>query len=242
MTTFKEDEDLLNIIREVIDVENKLEPADDSKIRLVLSQDERKKLETLKNDLYGKLIKTQIGLDRIRLRETPHSQEIIDFLRTNIYFSIKKEGFSDFYGDNFGEILDFHQDTELIERGEFLRNYFELIPPYIKIGTSIPEGIINIYHESRWCFVYRQYSAVIALSRAVIETVLKSEFKLEGNLDNIITEAKDNEFINKSTAWNANKIRRLANDSLHKAKPATKDQAKDAINYVLKFLEEIYFK
>jgi len=242
MTSFKEDEDLLRLIGELINVHDELYPDNNPKIKLVLQVDERKKLEDKYEEINNKIITTKIELDRIRIRETPHPKAIIDFLRKKtVYSPIKTEDFDEFWHDHFGEILDFHQDNELIARGEFIRNYFKLIPPYVKVGTNIPEGIQDIYHESRWCFVYAKYSAVIALSRTVIETVLKNKFHLEGKLSEIIKVAKDRDLINSRTAWNANKVRKFANDTLHNAKPATEDEAKDSINYVLNFLEEIYF-
>jgi len=241
MTSFKEDEDLLKLMGELINVSDKLEP-DNSKIKLVLSVEERKKLEEKNERLYNKLITTKIEIDRIRIRETPYPKELIDFLRKEtVYGPITTEDFNGFWDSHYDEILDFHEDNELIERGTFIRNYFELIPPYVKAGTKIPEGVQSIYHESRWCFVYAQYSAVIALSRSVIETVLKNKFHLEGKLAEIIKIAKNRHLINNRTAWNADKVRVFANKTLHNAKPATEDQAKDSINYVLHFLEEIYF-
>jgi len=242
MTSFKEDEDLLKLIAELIYIHNKLHPDNNSNIKLILPADERKKLEDQYEEINNKLITTQIELDRIRIRETLHPKDVIDFLRNKtVYRPIKTEDFDEFWYNHFGEILDCYQDNEFIERGVFLRNYFKLIPPYVKVGTNIPEGIQDIYHESRLCFVYGRYSAVIALSRTVIETVLKNKFHLEGNLKDIIEIAKDRGLISKGTTWNANKIRQVANATLHKAKPATEDQAKDSINYVLNFLEEIYF-
>ena len=244
MTTFKEDEYLLKLIKEIIEIQDKLEPDNDSKIRLVLSVDERIKLEKQSEELGVKLITKKIELDRIRIRETPHYKAIIDFFRQKgiTYGPIKEEDFDKFWEDNSSEILEFHEETEVLDRGAFLRNYFTLIPPYVKVGTNIPEEIQNIYHESRWCFVYKQYSAVIALSRAVIETVLKNKYHLEGKLNDIIEEAENRKLISPGTAWNAHRVRTIANDTLHKAKPTTEDQAKDAINYTLRFLEEIFFE
>ena len=97
-----------------------------------------------------------------------------------------------------------------------------------------------IYHESRWCFVYGQFSAAIALSRTVIEAILKQKFGLEGNLNNIIDLAGKKKIINKEAAWNANKVRMFTNKILHGDNVATKNQAKISIDHVLDFIEEIY--
>jgi hypothetical protein len=241
MTSFKEDEELLQLIRNIIRINDKLESNGDSKLKLVLPVDERKNLEKQFENISEQLDMIRIELDRIRIRETPHVKYLADFLRKWTYRSVKDEEFHDFW-DYHGEyILEYHEDNELLDRGTFIRNYFKLIPPYVKVGTKIPEGIQNIYQESRWCFVYGQYCATVALSRSVIETVLKREFHLEGILKEAIKTAKDRGLINGGTAWNANKIRLFANNTLHEAKPVTEDQAMDAITYTLRFLEEIYF-
>ncbi|MCK9391475.1 MAG: DUF4145 domain-containing protein [Syntrophales bacterium] len=95
--------------------------------------------------------------------------------------------------------------------------------------------------ESRWCFVYGQYSATVAMCRTVIEAVLKTKYNLTGDLNIIIDIAKKRGVIGKDTAWNANKVRLFANKILHNAKPATEIMAKNAIDHTLVFLEEIYF-
>jgi hypothetical protein len=91
----------------------------------------------------NKYITSKIELDRIRIRETLYHKAIIDFLRKDdlVYGTIKIE---EFWDHHYEEILDFHQDNELIDRGSFVRNYFMLIPPYVKVGTNIPEKIKKI--------------------------------------------------------------------------------------------------
>jgi len=241
MTTFKEDEDLLELLRELLHIHDKLEPDNNSKIKLVLSVDERKKLEDQWEELSRKLSTTKIELDRIRIRETPHHRAIIDMFRiTTVHNPIKEENFNEFWKNHYEEILDFHMDNELLERGTFIRNYYKLIPPYVKVGTTIPEGIKNIYHESRWCFVYGQYNAAVAMCRTIIETVLKIKFHLSGDLNDIIKNAKERCLISGRTKWNANRVRILANKILHRAESISEKEAKDAIGYTLVFLEEIY--
>jgi hypothetical protein len=241
MTSFKEDEDIFKLIREIVDIDEELRVDNPSPIRAVLSADKRQQLEKRVEALYEKYVTFKIELDRIRIRETPHHKYLTYVLRKDLaYKPLKTEEFKIFWDDHYEEILDFYQDNELIERYVFARNYFKLVPPYVKVGTNIPEGIQNIYYESRWCFVYGQYSATIALSRTVIETVLRDKFNIEGNLDVIIEEAKSRGIITGNTARKINKIRISANRILHKAKPAKEQEAKNALDHVLDFLEEIY--
>lgn len=241
MTSFKEDEDIFKLIREMMDIDKELGIDNPSPIQAVLPVDKRQQLEKRNEELYSKYITSKIELDRIRIRETPHHKDLTYLLRKDLaYRPLKTDEFKEFWDHHYEEILDFHEDNELIERGRFVRNYFKLIPPYVKVGTKIPEGIQNIYHESRWCFVYGQYSATIALSRTVVETVLRDKFHIEGKLDVIIEEAKSRHIISDKTAWNMNKVRTAANQILHTAKTAKEQEAKNALDHVLVFLEEIY--
>ena len=134
MITFKEDEELLHYFREMADIIDKLKPSNNSKIKLVLPIDERNKLEDRYDELYKKIVSAKIELDRIRIRETPHHKAIISFLRKlPSHTPIKtKKDFREFWDYHFHEILDFHEDNELIARGTFIRNYFTLIPPYVR--------------------------------------------------------------------------------------------------------------
>jgi len=236
MTSFKEDENIFKLIREILEIENELGIDSSSPIHAVLSADKRQQLEKRNEELSNMYISSKIELDRIRIRETPHYTDVCYLIgKTIAYKPIETDEFKEFWDDHHEEILDVYQDqgNELIERYKFCRNYFKLIPPYVKVGTNIPEGIQNIYHESRWCFVYGQYSATIALSRTVVETVLRDKFHMEGDLKEIIETAKNRRLISDNTARNANKI-------LHTAKPAKELTAKNAIDDVLVFLEEIY--
>lgn len=241
MTFLKEDESMFKLLGEIVAIEDKLESNSSSQIHQVFPVDKSNQLKKQSEELYDKYITAKIELDRIRIRETSRHQAEIDILRKYFcYRSIDEKDFRAFWDDNWQEILEAHQDTELVDRGTFIRNYFKLIPPYVKVGTRIPEGIKNIYHESRWCFVYGQYSATIALSRTVIETVLKDKYNIVGYLDEIIETAKNRRLISKQTSWDANKVRLFANKILHQARSAKEKEAKDAIEHVRSFLEEIY--
>ena len=241
MISFKEDENIFKLIREIVDIDKELGIINPSPIQSVLSDDKRQQLEKRNEELGNKYITSKIELDRIRIRETPHYKDLTYLLRRDLaYKPIKTDDFKEFWDNHHEEILEIYQDNELIERYKLFCNYFKLIPPYVKVGTNIPEGIQNIYHESRWCFVYGQYSATIALSRTVVETVLRDKFHIEGKLDIIIEEAKSRCIIGSNTAWKIDKVRTSANRILHKAEPATEKEAKNALDHVLDFLEEIY--
>ena len=99
MTIYKEDEDLLQLISELINIQDKLEPDNNSKIKLVLSIDERKKLEDRWDELFRKSNTTKIELDRIRIRETPHHKAIVDFhiqkYSIKIWINLSKGGLDD---------------------------------------------------------------------------------------------------------------------------------------------------
>lgn len=233
MNSFSEDEKFLSFIGKLIKNMEELEST-------VLSVDKKKQLEKEYTELHEQYMMFIIELDRIRIRETPYPKVFIDLLRKDMGYGPLK--IKDYWYDWNQEILECHQDNELIDRGSFVNRYFQLIPPYVKSGTIIPEGIKNIYHESRWCFVYGQYSATVAMCRTIIETVLKTKFHLEGKLDEIINEAKKRQLIDGSIKWNADRVRILANKILHRAQPVTEKEAKDAIGYILVFLEKIYFQ
>jgi hypothetical protein len=231
MSPYSEDNEILNTLSKILNLEEQLNtflvPIEKKK----LLEEERKKLITE----YDHLL---IGLNRIEIRHSPDEKAFVKLLRYILKHDCDLNKIWDYY---YEYILDFHMDDELLNRGEFLNNYYALRPPYVKVGTEIPQGIKNIYHESRWCFVYGQYSASVTLSRTVIETILKHKFNLEGDIKDIINFAHEKRFISKKCAWSANKVRMLANKILHKADVATKKQAMNALDHVLDFIEEIYF-
>ena len=110
---------------------------------------------------------------------------------------------------------------------------------------TVPKGIKKICEESRWCYVYEQYNATIVLSRSIIETILKDKLgrnKIRNlNAKQIIDHAAYKEIISENVSGEAHNIRKQANEILHKAKVATRQEAKSALDYILIFLQEIYF-
>jgi len=141
MNSFSEDEKFLSFIGKFIKNVEELEST-------LLSVDKKNQLEKQSAELHEQYMMFKIELDRIRIRETPYNKILVDFLRKDLGYGPLK--IKDYWHDWNQEILECHQDTELIDRGGFVNRYFQLIPPYVKSGTIIPEGIKNIYHESRW--------------------------------------------------------------------------------------------
>jgi len=234
MQSIKEDERFIRLIGEMIKIDEELGHA-------VIAVDKKELLEKRNKELHDQYMSCIIELDRIRIRETPYIKEMANLFRDILGYGPRN--IDDFWHDYCQEILDYHQDGELIDRGSFARRYFQLVPPYVKTGTVIPEGIKDIYHESRWCFVYGQYNASLALCRTIVETVLRTKYNLpeDLNIKGLIITAKERGLISGKTKWNTNKVRLFANEILHKAKPISEKEAKDAIDYTLFFLEEIYF-
>lgn len=231
MKSYTEDEEFIKLIGQII--------CNSDKLNKILTVDEKDRLEKRIAELNQQFMLYRIQIDRIRIRETPHHKSVLDFLRQD--WGYGPLDMDKFWEEYLQDILCYQEENELLDRGEFIRNYYKLIPPYVKVGSKIPEGIRNIYHESRWCFVYGQYSAAVAMCRTIIEAVLKAKYSLMGDLSEIIEIAKQRGLIDKNTAWNANKVRLFANKILHKAEPATETMAKDAIDHTLVFMEEIYF-
>ena len=234
MSFYSEDKKIFETLSKIINLENQLGEVNGKPCLLPI--DKRKRLEEEKEKLQREFDLLLIELDRIEIRHSPDEKAYIDFLRHMSTCDLNE--IWDYY---YEDILDFHEDGDLLDRGKFLNNYYKLKPPYVRTGTKIPQGIKNIYHESRWCFVYGQYSAAIALSRTAIETILKHKFNLENdNLNKIIDLAREKRFISQKAAWNAHKVRMLSNKILHKANVATEKQAKNSLDHILDLIEEIY--
>lgn len=236
MSSYSEDKKIFETVFKIVNLEKQL-GEDDGNKPCLLPVDKRKRLEEEKEKLQRKYNLLLIELDRIEIRHSPDEKACIDFLR-----HISTCDLNEIWDYYYEDILDFHEDGDLLDRGKFLNNYYKLKPPYVRTGTKIPQGIKNIYHESRWCFVYGQYSAAIALSRTVIDTILKHNFNFEGDLITIIDLALEKRFISQKAARKAHKVRMLANKILHNANVATEKEAKDSLDHILDFIEEIYLE
>jgi hypothetical protein len=228
MKSLKEDQELLEILAKLIRIENELGENDIEK---------REELQAEKEELLTQYELMLIELDRINIRFSPEEKSDVDFLQNIEIRGRDLKELRDYYSP---AILDFHEHEGLLDKSKFVNNYYKLKPPYVRAGTQIPQGIKNLCHESRRCYVYGQYSASIALSRTVIEIVLKHKFNLEGDLRDIINQACEEGFIGKQSGWNAHRARILANQILHKANIANEKQARESLEHVLNFIEDIY--
>ena len=204
----------------------------------LMTVDKKKEIKAEGDKLADELYNLLIEVDRIRIRKSPLGKQYANLYRK----MLKIFDLHNMWDSYYEQILDFHENTELLDRGAFINNYYKLAPPYIQSGVTIPEGVKAMCHESRWAYVYGQYSASVALSRAVIEAVLKQKFNLQGNLEEIISQAKAKGFISGLSAWNADGVRKRANRVLHEALPSKENDAKSALDHVLHFIEEIYLE
>ncbi len=237
-SNYEEDERIIELFWKLDRINNQLGEEEGS-FPALMTVHKKRELEAERDKLANEFENLLIEVDRIEIRNAPagKKQVIMQRLMLDSFFDLRK-----MWDTYYDEILDFHQQTELLDRYKFLENYYKLTPPYVQSGVKIPQGIKDICHESRWSFVYGQYSASISLSRTVVETILKNRFNLEGKLKEIIETAKQKKFISNQSAWKANKVRVLANRVLHEARPSTEEEAKNALDHVLNFMEEIYLE
>lgn len=127
----------------------------------------------------------------------------------------------------------------------WIRNQFKLKPPFVRQGTKIPEKIRKLYAESRRCFVFEQYSAAIVLSRAIIETVLKTKIGLAEESRSwtagiVLDKAFEKGIIKENACWIAHKVIKNADKILHQAKIAEQQEALNAIDHTKEFLEVLF--
>ena len=130
---------------------------------------------------------------------------------------------------------------------DVLERYYQLIPPYVKIGAKIPDNIKYLYNESRRCYINGQFSACVALSRAILETVMKKKFNLNENDTNLgagkmLGRLLERKLISEQAHWLADKVIKRANSILHRAKGATGKNANNMLDHTKDFLEEVYLK
>ncbi len=199
-----------------------------------------------------------MGMDRVRIRKYPTVEHaklmkmflpIRNFLHTDYIFEA---------GSNNTEIFDFAEDNiDGLSRSDqyyAITRYFELEPPYVKLGSKIPKKIADLYAESRMCFVHGQFSAAIVLCRAIIENILKDKFKASLSLHppgkykskywtaGITLEYlfKDKKQISKTIHGKGKWIAGYATSILHKSRVLDEKNALKVIGYTKDFLEEIY--
>ncbi len=127
---------------------------------------------------------------------------------------------------------------------DHIANYYELIPPFVHPQTRIPENLLKMYSESRWCYVYQLYGACLALSRAIIEVVSDNEYPKEKknwtmmeSLDLLVLVQKLSSDCRDQLR---SKVIKPANAVLHDGKAVKSNEAFEAIVIMKEFLEIIY--
>ena len=206
---------------------------------IVASDIEKAELQETKEKLIDEFVELWIETDRIEIREIEYP-----FLKNIVQQVREKYKFVDLWAGYNEKILDTHENGGILDRGTFLSNYYELKPPYVKVGTNIPKGLQGICNEARYCYVYGQYSACIALSRTVLEIVLKDKLSML-DTDNmclalLIESAYSSGAISKTAYHRAKNIKDRANGILHKANTVESGHAYGALDHLVDFLEEIY--
>ncbi len=158
-------------------------------------------------------------------------------------------------GRNDG-ILDLDEDDDYIDPYADLRNilrkrvndsainYHKLRPPFVKHGR-IPEAAKKLYSESRWCYIFQNYSAAVALSRTILELSLKDRFEKFidiriGTAKQWLNMAYKNKKISKQVFCIGKDVILEANDVLHDGKTIDEERALEVIEQTKDFLEQIY--
>jgi hypothetical protein len=179
------------------------------------------------------------GIDRIHIREY-FDNEIADWMEKFL-----KED-NELYQLEDSEIhIDSGIELGLFYPGVYARNYYKLTPPFVRQGVKIPEKMKSLYAESRFCFIFEQFSAAIALSRAIIEFALKTKIGLheearDWTAGKTLSKAHDLKIIDDKTYWTASKVINNADKVLHQVKNATDQEALTALDHTKTVLESIF--
>ncbi len=228
---------LLQTAHEISELDVKIAKMTDGEIHV--SAEDKSELLKLREKFMEDFIEVWIETDRIEIREIeyPFLKDIVQQMR-------EQYNIGDLWKSHQDKILDLHENGGILDRGTFLANYYDLKPPYVKKGTHIPNGLKDICNEARFCYVYGQYSACVALSRTVLEIVLKDKLSILETekicFSMLLDKAKTSSAISKGAYYRAKKIIGCANDILHKAKTVERRFAYGALDHLVEFLEEIY--
>lgn len=181
------------------------------------------------------------GIDRIHIREYfDFDNEIADWMEE----FLKKDN-KIFQLEDWDTHIDSGIELDLFYPGVYARNYYKLTPPFIRQGVKIPEKMKSLYAESRFCFIFEQFSAAIALSRAIIEFALKTKIGLheearDWTAGKTLAKALDLKIIDDKTYCTARKVINNADKVLHQVKNATEQEALTALDHTKTVLESIF--
>lgn len=137
--------------------------------------------------------------------------------------------------------------NELIDErlGDIVSNYYGLTPAFVKNTVEIPDQLKKIYAESRWCFVFQNYCASVALCRTIVELAFK--IKTGKDLDYRLTRlgtqldgAARLNVIPEEAAWIARHVIFPANSVLHQGKLMDRESAFKVIDRTVDFLEIVF--
>jgi hypothetical protein len=177
-------------------------------------------------------------IDRINIREyfgSNHANIMVKLIKLNNRFiQNEKEN-----------LIDIGIESNLCKPADFALNYFKLIPPFVRQGTKIPANFKNLYAESRLCFAFGQYSAAIALSRAIIEIALRNRIGLSEESRRwtagvILEKAREIKIVDINIAWISEKVIRTADNILHRARTATERECLNALDHTKEVLEYLF--
>lgn len=205
---------------------------------LSFKPNEKKKLE-------AELHKAWLEQDRVELREyhDPNLAKAMGFLiqvTKDDPFKINEDctDWHNWWGDEGLDNWPFH-----------IKRYFELVPPYVRVGSIIPQNIKTLYSESRWCFIYENFNACIVLSRGIIDAVSKQTNPLDKAKENnvytkkVVNLMKNEGIISPKLETNIlEKIVYKANKILHQGETTSKEECLESIECVKTFLEDVYSK
>jgi len=172
---------------------------------------------------------------------------------SDLYNTILQKGREYFDKLEKGEILGQNLDTEgsnlLNNYGNRIenaaRNYYDLYPPFVKVGVKIPRHIKQLYAESRWCYVLQNYCAAVALCRAILELTIKDKTGIDKDFPIVSTsryldEAYRKKLISKNSHGISKDIILKANKVMHAGKIIEKKHALQVVEKTKDFLQEMY--
>lgn len=186
------------------------------------------------------------GLDRINIREfkfKPYSKMIPQILKDLAEKGTAPHPSLEDGNVDRSELYEDARSLELLDLYFFMKEYYRLVPAYVKHGVEIPDKVKKLFWESRICFLAGLYNSSVAISRAIVEMTIQKVLGKEGTRDSLfelIEEAFKNKKITEKAYKIADNIRKEGNNILHRTNLASKSEAEKIIDETKKFIEEAY--
>lgn len=193
-----------------------------------------------------KLDETFVDIDRLEIHEfsDPADKELFKSFLVN-YDEIRG-CFARFSGDfplpnEMLQMLGAMEDNTSIQ-DTYYENWLQLKPAVIFTGRKIPNNIRKVYAESRKCFLFGNYLATIVLSRSVLENILKNKYDLKNNwtMGELLQKLLETKQITDSPYYLAKRVKDKADQILHRAAGAIREEAKIAIERTNDLIEMFY--